>query len=225
MLSYTSPMLRFHAVVRIALANLQQSPPKLPAWVHVASTAIPSMLDSLRLWDAEIAGKTTVGMLQNHKENVAELLQHASDLLHEPITVPKGLDPENVDLKALAALSIHVHRTPDEEVIRHLAPRMGPCPGLNLPQERKLWLKDAREMMLGAMLLSSQASGDSSDLTPKELKQEKLWYNDMSVYVPPISLRKRHPAFDELWAKVRARKTGSAGNTKDLVHKVRLNTH
>ncbi|TCD63142.1 hypothetical protein EIP91_005901 [Steccherinum ochraceum] len=212
---------KFRGVVRIALATLQQSPPKLPAWVHVTANAIPSILDALRLWDAEIAGKTTEGMLQNHQEDVAELLQHASELIHEPITVPQGLDPDNVDYKALAALSIHVHQTPDEEVIRHLAPRIGPCPGLNVPRERKLWLKDAREMMLGAMLLASQASGDSADSTPKELKKENSWYDDMSVYVPPGSLRKRHPAFDELWAKVNARKPGTTGNIKGLVQKAR----
>ncbi|TCD63143.1 hypothetical protein EIP91_005902 [Steccherinum ochraceum] len=210
---------KFRTAVRLAIAKLQQSPPTLPPWLHVVADTIPSILDALHLWEKGITGKTIQGMLRAHKEDPTELLHHTGEYLGEPISVPRGVDPQNVDYTALAALSMQMHKTSDEEVIQFVAPSFGPCPGLSHPRERKFWLKEAREAMLSAMLQAREARGESSDATPKELKQEKTWYNDMSVLVPPASLRKRHPAFDELWFNVRTGKMRSSKRAQDLIHK------
>lgn len=213
---------RFRAGVKIVIQDLQQTSPKLPSWLHVSQDSIPAIIEVLQLWDAGINTKTTEVMLENHQEDPMHDVTAANELLPDSVSIPMGLDPRIVDIKMLAAMTYMVQRMSDEEVIQKLGARIGArigrCPGSNRPHERQNWLKEARELMVRALMMQYEHNCGSTDTAPIEFKQQSEWYKNIGVFVPPIILCKRHPGFDEIWKGFKD--TGRASCPKSLLTKV-----
>ncbi|TCD64576.1 hypothetical protein EIP91_003904 [Steccherinum ochraceum] len=195
---------RFHALVKNVIERLQQSPPLLPAWIHVNADSIPGILRSLHHWDAGLANKTTKEMLRYHNS-----WEGPKDILKDALASEAGAGYREMKEQRQKESEEIVSRKTDDQVISFFQP-MGrtqgfdPCPGLDKPVTRKLWLDIAREGMVKWLMgelddEEDDIGSDAGDIFQSEMK----WYEKTRTFVPPAVLRKRYDGLNEAWSSIR----------------------
>ena len=104
---------------------------------------------------------------------------------------------------------------PDEQIISLVngkAPT--PCPGPENPQERKEWLRTARDLTVKFTMdrMKAEHKGASNERGEGIFIKEKRWYNKTRVFLPPAVLRQRHNGFDEAWTTIQQSPTKEPRN-------------
>lgn len=201
-------------VVNQLLTNLSTSPPILPRGIHVGPESIPPIIQSLSYWLANVPGKSLGIMLdhhdrERHEENLAiRIAKHQSNAF----AAYEG--HELVIRKNVQAL---LNSRSGEEII-HMESVMLQEEGVSdaksyteVPKKasaRAKFVRETRTKLLDAMEWKEHATQDTW-----ALMQEKVFYKEARVFVPPSDVWGRHGTLPTLWSAYRKLKPRKRGYT------------
>ncbi|KAF5371689.1 hypothetical protein D9758_003390 [Tetrapyrgos nigripes] len=188
---------RFMNTVDHLLTILQSDPAKLPSWIYIVPSVIPSLIDSLTYWKTRAPSKSSSMTLQYHtpsSETNGEMLDSL------PIIAAEMQAHEAERTKALRA---EVDKMPDKEVIkraRELMPEIPDYPKASDPEgDRGLWLKLARDEILDYFLEATGSGGFDKGV----MTMEAALYKGVKVLVPPKKILKESKPLEEAWRVLR----------------------
>ncbi|TCD64568.1 hypothetical protein EIP91_003895 [Steccherinum ochraceum] len=190
---------RFHAVVQSATEKLQRTPPSLPSWLHVNTDSIPGLLASLRHWDKGLAYKTTKEVLKYHTQ-----WQGTAYKMKALLASDAGAGFRRMKQQKQWEIEEMVRNMSDEEAISFSEPAarangVWPCPGREMPRQRKAWLEVAREGIIKYKMRDLDNFGQKGNEGLEPFESEMKWYEKTKTFIPPAVLRRQYAGMEEAW--------------------------
>lgn len=163
-----------------------ESPPRLPDWLHVNSSTISPIIESLDYWANLPDTKTTAGILRVHEPRSSSASNIS--LLNNP-----NISPEYRDMlkNSIAAKRQQIGAMLDGMNDAQIRELDFIEPG-QTPAQARASLASRREHIID-LLVQSQMDGNLAAKTDKE--QE--WYQITKTFMPPAELWSRHPGYEK----------------------------
>ncbi|KAK7056835.1 hypothetical protein VNI00_002552 [Paramarasmius palmivorus] len=194
-------------------ARLQRSPPDLPSWLHLSSSAVPAILNSLDYW------------VSRERESWANHVLKFAWKERSPVDGLKTMNTNNslsssytsrisdTQRKREESARQFVENMSESELIKYAA-KVGlpPCPRKERVQERRQWMTDSRKMIIDAMFQVGIGDGSKSR-APVELAPEIRLHEKIPTFAPPPILRSRHTSLAKFWDQERKMKSSKNDDT------------
>lgn len=165
--------------------RLSQTPPDFPDWIHIDKGAIVPMLDVLDYW-SNVDRKFNTTTLLNGYELDASDANDILSLLDNPHISPdyrKAIQASLDNKRKNVAATLDNYTDQQRRELGLITPT-----ARSTKQDREVYAKK-REAVIDMMLkLLSTGTGPMSD--------EKDWYHQAKVFLPPTNLWSRHPGFE-----------------------------
>lgn len=162
------------------IPRLSESPPRIPAWLHVDKNTIKPVLQVLTYWSTD-RSKTTAGVISSHNytnpfERLLSMPKASFGALGDPIQYQCEAAGRSLDTLAGGGL-------------RAMASTLGMV-GASDAKVKEV-IKSKREPLIETMVRMNLDGN-----LQWGLENEAEWYKIVKVFVPPAALWHLHPGFD-----------------------------